>query len=129
MIQQVFWFSLFGFMVLWKIWKDVEVTGGQINLTLTKRLVYQQIYKTFTPSLLPSTYPFFLYITVQFGTQLLLFSLFVYFKCHKSSRILSLLSVNKLLSFSEIRLSTTETKTECVRMLKVHQLVPTNIEQ
>lgn len=53
---------------------------------------------------------FFLYITVQFGTQLFLFSLSVYLECHKSSQILSLLSVNKLLSFSEIRLSTTENK-------------------
>lgn len=89
--------------------KSMKSCGGNwLTITLRKGLVYQQTHSFFFAALyLPI---FFLYITVQFGTQLLLFLLSVYLECHKSSQIRSLFSVNKLLSFSEIRLSTTENK-------------------
>lgn len=76
---------------------------------------------------------FFLYVTVQSGTQLFLFSLSVYLECHKSSQILSLLSVNKLLSFSVIRLSTTENKDWVLKCSKStslsHKAVSTPIQR
>lgn len=84
-------------------------------------------WKTFTlPSLLPSTYPFFLYIIVQFGTQLLLFSLSLHLECHKGSQIWVCSVSISCLGSVKYNYQLQKTKTECVKKLKVHQFEPTN---